>query len=108
MPPGTAPASRTFQPNAQSEVNTLTETTGAAETIPGSTSGDVHAGLGHPGAGMSSKEAHHDGGKTHGGGLQGVGAGGVESDGTRRQDRVDMDTDVPGATQKVGGETTGR
>ncbi|OJT02831.1 hypothetical protein TRAPUB_6687 [Trametes pubescens] len=33
----------------------------AGDTLTGATSQDVHGGLGHPGAGMSSAEMHHDG-----------------------------------------------
>ncbi|KAL1941719.1 hypothetical protein VTO73DRAFT_6719 [Trametes versicolor] len=35
--------------------------TTAGDTLTGATSQDVHGGLGHPGAGMSSAEMHHDG-----------------------------------------------
>ena len=86
---------------------THTETTNAADTLGGSSSGDVHTGLGHPGQGMSSSEQRHDGGKTHGGGLQGVGAMGAESDGQHGGDRKDFSTPVAGATQKTGGENQG-
>lgn len=88
LPPGSAPAERTFKPNAGSEVpgqanNDLTERshgkestkTSASDTLGGSTSSDVHTGLGHPGQGQTSRELRHDknvGG--HGGGLAGVGA----------------------------------
>ncbi|EPQ53532.1 hypothetical protein GLOTRDRAFT_63126 [Gloeophyllum trabeum ATCC 11539] len=37
------------------------ERTAVGDTLTGATSQDVHSGLGHPGAGMSSKEMHHDG-----------------------------------------------
>lgn len=104
LPAGSAPASRTFQPNAQSDVNTLTETTNASDTITGATSGDVHTGLGHPGQGQSSNEMRNDGGKTRGGGLQGVGATGAGSAGEQGSDRADFSTSVAGATQKTGGE----
>ena len=33
----------------------------ASDTLTGATSGDVHGGIGRPGAGMSSAERHHDG-----------------------------------------------
>ncbi|CCL99777.1 uncharacterized protein FIBRA_01799 [Fibroporia radiculosa] len=35
--------------------------TTAGDTLTGATSADVHSGLGHPGAGMSSAEYRHDG-----------------------------------------------
>ncbi|KAL8809557.1 MAG: hypothetical protein Q9200_003315, partial [Gallowayella weberi] len=82
LPAGSAPADRTFQPNATSEVpgqadndNVLrshgkesTHTT-ASSTLGGATSGDVHTGLGKPVQGQTS----HD----RGGGLAGVGASGA-------------------------------
>ena len=88
MPPGSAPADRTFQPNATSEVpgqadNELTERshgkestkTDASSTLGGATSGDVHTGYGHPGQGQTSRELRHEGNVGgHGGGLAGVGA----------------------------------
>ncbi|KAG6891573.1 hypothetical protein C0992_003600 [Termitomyces sp. T32_za158] len=33
----------------------------ARDTLSGATSSSVHAGLGHPGSGQSSKELHHNG-----------------------------------------------
>ncbi|KAM0800307.1 hypothetical protein BDR22DRAFT_794074, partial [Usnea florida] len=77
LPPGSAPADRTFTPNATSEVpgqadnssverdhgKESTKTT-ASSTLGGATSGDVHTGLGHPGSGMTSNELRHEGGHT--------------------------------------------
>ncbi|KAF7194354.1 hypothetical protein HII31_04387 [Pseudocercospora fuligena] len=83
LPAGTAPASRTFQPNPTDSVPPAQQNIGegeqasAADTLGGATSGDVHTGLGHPGAGQSSKELH-DGSKTRTGGVEGVGASGVK------------------------------
>ena len=72
LPPGSAPANRTFQPNNDADVPPpKEEQTAASDTIGGATSGDVHTGLGHPGSGMSSREERHDDNR---GGLQGVGA----------------------------------
>lgn len=48
-----------------------------APTVGGTTSADVHTGLGHPGSGQTSKEIHHDGEqgrKNPGASLEGVGA----------------------------------
>ena len=98
LPPGSAPADRTFTPNATSEVpgqadnasverdhgKESTKTT-ASSTLSGATSGDVHTGLGHPGQGQTSSELRHDG---RGGGLAGVGASGVASG----NQMVDTDT----------------
>ncbi|KAI4280205.1 MAG: hypothetical protein L6R35_005956, partial [Caloplaca aegaea] len=94
LPPGTAPADRTFAPNSTSEVpgqannpdvlrshgKESTYTT-ASSTLGGATSADVHQGLGKPVQGQSSSELH--GGNTAGagreGGLVGVGASGAPS-----------------------------
>lgn len=91
LPAGTAPADRTFEPNATSEVPSQAdnpyaeETTPASATLGGATSADVHTGLGHPGSGQTSTELRHEGQHTsknvggHGAGLAGVGASGVPS-----------------------------
>lgn len=59
---------------------------------------------------MSSTEQRHDGGKTHRGGLQGVGAMGAESDLQNPSDRKDMSVEGMGisASQKVEGENATR
>lgn len=90
LPPGSAPKSRTFEPNPQSEIpgqadnaNVLRDHgkestyTSAESTLGGADSRDVHQGLGHPGAGQTSAELRHDGEhhrKRAGAGLEGVGA----------------------------------
>lgn len=60
--PGTAPASRTFQPNPQGQTPAGSQdgTNGAkaSATLSGATSADVHTGLGHPGSGQTSQELH--------------------------------------------------
>jgi len=92
LPAGSAPADRTFQPNATAEVpgqanneDTLrshgkeSTYTNALDTLGGTDSAAVHTGLGHPGAGQSSAELRHDGKhhrKREGAGLEGVGAQG--------------------------------
>ena len=92
LPPGSAPADRTFQPNPQSEVpgqadnaNVLRDHgkestyTSAESTLGGADSRDLHQGLGHPGQGQTSSELRHDGQhhrKRDGAGLEGVGASG--------------------------------
>ena len=114
LPPGTAPKESTFQPNPTDEAPPVmpdnadpeAEQTKASDTIIGSTSGDVHTGLGHPGAGQSSAEMRHDGEKGRknpGQGLQGVGAATQEfktvdaSDPKFKQHRVlDSDEAEPG------------
>ena len=74
VPPGTAPADRTFQPNPSGETPTAAP---ASSTLGGSDSRDVHTGLGHPGQGQTSTELRHEGahGRTRqSAGLEGVGA----------------------------------
>lgn len=89
LPRGSAPADRTFTPNATSETpgqanndDTLASDdkestyTSATDTLGGATSGNVHKGLGHPGQGQTSQELHQGGGAGGGreGGLAGVGS----------------------------------
>jgi len=82
LPAGSAPASRTFKPDTDNEVppdgtDADAAQPNAADTIIGATSADVHTGLGHPGAGQSSAEIHHDGQshrKNPGQSLEGTGA----------------------------------
>ncbi|KAF8848755.1 hypothetical protein BDZ45DRAFT_635311 [Acephala macrosclerotiorum] len=81
LPAGTAPSSRTFQPQTQNEIpgqamnpNISKETwTDAQSTINGATSADVHIGYGHPGSGQTSNELRGDGRKEKNG-LVRVGA----------------------------------
>lgn len=56
QPLAPAPDSRTVVDRDPWEAKTT-----AGDTLTGATSQDVHGGLGHPGAGMSSAEMHHDG-----------------------------------------------
>ena len=75
LPAGTAPANRTFKPNNDADVPPpQSEQVTAEDTIGGATSGDVHTGLGHPGSGQTSAEIRHDGNKSTGKSLEGVGA----------------------------------
>ncbi|KAB8232494.1 hypothetical protein ETB97_000857 [Aspergillus alliaceus] len=73
-PPGTAPASNSYTPNAQNEPGSQAKNpnvershgkesvkTTAEQTLMGATSQDVHTGLGHPGSGQTSTELRHDG-----------------------------------------------
>lgn len=74
LPPGSAPASKTFQPNVTPSAGpdqTDFEGHPAAGDM-GSTSADVHTGLGHPGAGQSSAELHDNTQARQG--LEGAGA----------------------------------
>ncbi|RAL05521.1 uncharacterized protein BO80DRAFT_421544 [Aspergillus ibericus CBS 121593] len=93
-PPGTAPASSSYQPNPVGEsgsqaLNPNVERahgkesvkTSAGDTLGGATSQDVHTGLGHPGSGQTSSELRHDGQsgrKGQSAGLEQVGASGSD------------------------------
>ncbi|KAL4762706.1 uncharacterized protein BDW70DRAFT_26503 [Aspergillus foveolatus] len=98
-PPGTAPASSSYQPNpidhsgeqamnpnvlrshGKEEVRTSAES-----TLWGVTSKDVHQRAGHPGSGQSSAELRHDGQHTNknpGRGLEGAMKGVRDDFGTR-------------------------
>lgn len=74
LPAGSAPASKTYQPNPVNETpgqadNDLAgrshgkedTTTSALDTLGGATSADVHTGYGHPGSGQTSSEIRHEG-----------------------------------------------
>jgi len=77
LPAGSAPKESTFQPNPEEVVADTSAQPSAQDTIMGSTSGDVHTGLGHPGQGQSSYELRHDGqsrDSNPGASQQGVGA----------------------------------
>ena len=88
IPAGTAPAERTFEPNATSEIlsQALNDQqdpstyTSASSTLGGATSADVYTGLGKPLQGETSVEQRHEGQHHrknpagHGAGLVGVGA----------------------------------
>ncbi|KAL3954743.1 hypothetical protein ACCO45_010306 [Purpureocillium lilacinum] len=108
-PPGTAPASRTFQPQPVNEtVPSGGAVPAASDTLPGATSADVHRGLGHPGQGMTSQELHGGKRKKDGAGLEGVGANASDPAHERGFDR-DYETgyrgkareDYPGAEERV-------
>lgn len=133
LPPGSAPASRTFQPNPTDDVAPVPnmrkdadvelKKAPADDTIQGATSGDVHQGLGKPVQGQSSKELHHDGEQSRnsdGKGLQGVGATATEHKtvdhrqpehahhrGIDKEEAVGGRSDITGATERVpeGAET---
>ncbi|KIY00640.1 uncharacterized protein Z520_03303 [Fonsecaea multimorphosa CBS 102226] len=105
LPPGTAPANATYQPNPTSEVpgqafNDNVDRSHGKEgvrtdplsTLPGATSADVHTGLGHPGQGQTSTEIRHEGHHTrkkHTSGPEGAGASG----GSGLQDPTDVNTE---------------
>lgn len=80
---GTAPTSKTFEPSNEADVPATGVT--AADTLGGADSAQVHQGYGHPGSGMSSSEARHDG-KSHRAsdksgleGLQGSNKGNIDT-----------------------------
>ncbi|KAF7720169.1 Uncharacterized protein PECH_007403 [Penicillium ucsense] len=89
-PLGTAPAGNSYSANAQGEVGSQANNpavmpsddkegvyTSAADTMTGSTSADLHTGMGKPIGGQTSSELAHDGAhgrKKQGSGLEGVGS----------------------------------
>lgn len=86
LPPGSAPASKTFQPNvtpSAGQDQTDFEGHPAAGDM-GSTSADVHTGLGHPGAGQSSQEMRSNTQTRQG--IEGAGASGVLQSGIDTSD----------------------
>ncbi|KAI9880242.1 MAG: hypothetical protein M1830_004586 [Pleopsidium flavum] len=100
LPPGSAPADRTFKPNPSSEVPSQADNdnvlrshgkestyTAASDTLGGSTSADVHTGMGKPMQGQTSSEMRQEGGKRTG--LVGVGASGAASTNQMVDERVD-------------------
>jgi len=62
-PPYKAPVPRAPAPGSRTVIDTdpYEAPATAAETITGSTSGDVHGRIGKPASGMTSAEMHHDG-----------------------------------------------
>ena len=102
LPPGSAPADRTFQPNPVSETpgqannpdvlrshGKESAQTTASSTLTGATSGDVYQGMGKPLQGQTTNESiggQNEGG--HGAGLAGVGASGVASGNQAADERV--------------------
>jgi len=91
-PPGTAPPSRSFQPDQATQTSIATDDkeiatgTNASDTLPGATSADVHRGFGHPGSGMTSSELH-GAQKPFRAGLEGVGANAIDPQHKHLQDR---------------------
>ncbi|KAM0713573.1 hypothetical protein Q7P37_010535 [Cladosporium fusiforme] len=78
LPPGSAPADKSFTSNVQeTPAQASYNKPSASDSLGGFTSGDVHAGLGKPIQGQTSNEIHHDGQagrKNPGmGGAEGVG-----------------------------------
>lgn len=99
LPAGTAPASKTFQPNP--DLNNQKLYQDASNTVTGATSADVHTGLGHPGQGQTSNETRHP--KQGGSGLAGL-ADSVETGNVR-----DLKDDPTHAVQRnLGDVPTGQ
>lgn len=101
LPPGSAPADRTFKPNNASDIPPVANyrndneadsgTASASSTLGGATSGDVNTGLGKPIQGQSSAEMHHDG-QAH---RKNPGMGGAEGVGGTAQNAKLVDPHVP-------------
>ncbi|KAI9721202.1 MAG: hypothetical protein M1812_002363 [Candelaria pacifica] len=130
LPPGSAPADRSFKPNNISEIPTkgavsdeeadagedeMAQVGNASDSLGMTTSASVHTGLGKPVQGQSSQELRHDGQsgrKKQSAGLHGVGASGAaatagQEDGRdlARQRALDKDEAVTGGTKgEVGAE----
>jgi hypothetical protein len=107
VPPGTAPADRTFQPNPTGETPN-TQPVDASGI--GATSQDVHTGLGHPGQGQTSAELRHEGAShrtRQSAGLEGVGASsgsGIVSGETRPSQRaLDKEEGIKAGTRSTKG-----
>lgn len=104
-PPGSAPASRTFQPQPTEEVPgqalnpDMQSGTKASDTIVGTTSGEVHQGYGHPGGGMTSQEEHGGARKKERSGLEGRGVSGSDPISDRG---LDMEHEKVGSAGKPG------
>ncbi|KAI4255108.1 MAG: hypothetical protein LQ352_002737 [Teloschistes flavicans] len=114
LPPGSAPADRTFKPNNISEVpgqadnpdvlrshgkeSTLTT---ASSTLGGATSQDVHTGLGKPIQGQVASDAKG----AQGGGLAGVGASGAASGNQMTDERTQPSQR---GLEKEGGDLAGK
>lgn len=104
LPPGTAPADRTFEPETKTEVPSQASypaeadedapLTSASDTLGGATSADVHTGLGKPLQGQTSTEVRHEGEHHrknpggYGAGLVGTGASGAPSGNQTADERV--------------------
>ncbi|USP80244.1 uncharacterized protein yc1106_07518 [Curvularia clavata] len=71
LPPGTAPADKTFTPNPDTNNQKMYQS--ASDTLQGATSSDVHTGLGHPGQGQTSSELRDE--TRVGQGLDGLSSG---------------------------------
>merc|ERR1712036_191875 len=106
LPAGSAPADRTFKPNPVDDVPLTNSNPAASDTVTGSTSADVHTGLGHPGQGQTSTELRHDGGHTskkQSAGLEGVGATAAST----RCDVAGAEDKIPEPAERAAAENAG-
>ncbi|KFY45940.1 hypothetical protein V494_00697 [Pseudogymnoascus sp. VKM F-4513 (FW-928)] len=83
QPSGTAPASRTFEPNYTESGSG--QSADAEDTITGATSQDVYKGLGKPVQGQTTGDLRHD--TSQRSGLEGVGTSAEDSISKRGLDR---------------------
>jgi len=82
LPAGSAPSNSTYSSNTQeTPAQASYNKTSASDSLGGSSSADVHAGLGKPMQGMTSQEVHRDGGERSAGkgGAEGVGGSAGQS-----------------------------
>ncbi|KAL4915899.1 hypothetical protein BDW62DRAFT_117306 [Aspergillus aurantiobrunneus] len=117
-PPGTAPASSSYQPNpidhpgeqalnpnVQRSHGKESVRTTAEQTLTGATSKDVHQRAGHPGSGQSSAELHHDGqhsNKNPGRGIEGAMKGVHDDFTTRTEQNLTKKPTVAGGSHAAG------
>lgn len=114
-PPGTAPREATHQPNTQSEIpgQALNEQidpstrTNPLDSLPGSTSQDVHNATqyGKPAQGHTSSEHHGSGGKKDSSGLASAGGAAAETgDGSVESKVRGLGADLEGRAGELKGQ----
>lgn len=115
LPPGTAPKSKTFTPNPTGETPGQAnneDAVGRSDPLdfPGSTSGDVHTGLGHPGSGQTSTELRNEGKHTSKKERTGTAGAGAQGGSGLREDGMSQEFKELARERPVGdhGPVSGR